>query len=297
MRMVLVMWMALLFFSLLSLYPSKSGDSRNVLRIGVIKTIDTIHPYVAARQGYFDEEGIDYKIYSFGTSPALAEAIAAGEIDVAYMSFIPAAVWIGRGSQMKIVAGASRSGDIVCAREPVFSGKIAISKKGTMTENVYNTIIKGKTHLVPVYGIEPSDMPTALLVTKDVDAVLTWEPFSYKIEESGGVCIIDAGVEWEKDHGTKYQRNVLVVSKNIINNRPLLEKVLRIHNITTKFLNSPSSYPIIVDVMGVSGFKKERVEYNAELDWESMDEMMRTAVREGYLDHMLDYEDLVYSID
>lgn len=294
MKRILLIWILLIILSLFSLYGSEQS-TKNIIRIGVIKTVDTIHPYIASKLGYFDEEGISYKIYSFGTSPALAEAIAAGEIDVAYMSFIPAAVWISKGVPMRIVSGVTRGGDIVCFREKVSSGRIAVSKKGTMTETVYTTLIKDRLNFTPVYGIEPSDMPTALLITNDVEAVVTWEPFASIIEDNGGKCTFDAGEEWKRVYGKKYQRNVLVVSENVLKNKTLLNKIMHVHEKTTAFLNTTSSYDTIVNTMGISWFKKERVEYSTELDRISMEEMMQTAVKEGYLAKVMKYEDIVYT--
>jgi len=291
MQKVIIAWLVLLAVSMIILFsPEPQAD----LRIGVIRTVDAAHPFVAQAQGFFKDEGLDVIVYSFGTSPPLAEAIASGEIDVAYISFPPAATWISKGTKMKIISGASRGGDIVCAMEKNAKGKIAVSKKGTMTENIYRGFVQDKLQFEPVYGIEPPDMPTALIVTKDVDAVLTWEPFASKIEDAGGVCIFDVGEEWEKEYGTKYQRNVLVATERVLFDPVLLDKILRVHNRTIDFLNGPGGDAAVAKAMGIAPLKKRRMEYNASLDWPSMVKLMETAKAGGYLKEVLSKEELIY---
>jgi NitT/TauT family transport system substrate-binding protein len=293
------------------------------LRIGVLKSVDTIHPYIAQHEGYFEEESLTYEIYSFGTSPALAEAIAAGEIDIAYMSVAPTATWVAKGTKMKILAGASRGGDVVCVRDLNSSGAIAISnkgtmselmydaflknitsdetiaisKKGTMTEAVYESIVRDMLPYEPIYGIEPADMPIALLVTKQVDAVLTWEPFASSIEEEGGYCILDVGDEWKKIYGEKYQRNVLVATESVLSNKTLVDKILNVHEKTIHFLNAPYSTDVVASIMQISPLKKKHVEYNSEINWESIDTIMRHSYEQDYLNRILSKDELVYSGD
>jgi len=293
MQKVIIAWLMLLAVSMIILFsPEPQAD----LRIGVIRTVDAAHPFVAQAQGFFKDEGLNVIVYSFGTSPPLAEAIASGEIDIAYMSFPPAATWISKGTKMKIVSGASRGGDIVCVREVNATGKIAVSKKGTMTENIYRGFVKEKLkpEFEPIYGIEPPDMPTALLVTEDVDAVLIWEPFATKIEDSGGACIFDVGEEWKKEYGTKYQRNILVATDRVLSNKTMIDKILRVHNRTIDFLNSPQGDAAIAEAMGIAPLKKRRMEYNSSLDWPSMVKLMEMAKAGGYLKEVLSKEELIY---
>jgi NitT/TauT family transport system substrate-binding protein len=291
MRNTILLWLALVAVSAAVIYaPQEKPD----LRIGVLKTVDTVHPFIAEQQGYYKAEGLNVKIYSFGTSPALAEAIASGDIDIAYMSFAPAATWISKGTDMKILAGASRGGDIVCVRENTTNGTIAVSNKGTMTENIYRTIVADKLPFKPIYGIEPADMTTALMVTHSIDAAFVWEPFASKIEDGGGTCILDAGAEWKKEHGSMYQRNVLVATGRVLADKSLVEKVLRVHNKTIEFLNSPGSDAAIANAMGIAPLRIRRSEYNSTLDWPSMQIIMETAKSEGYLKNVLSKEELVY---
>ncbi|MCI0532497.1 MAG: ABC transporter substrate-binding protein, partial [candidate division Zixibacteria bacterium] len=132
---MLAILVVLVAFAVFVLYQ---GEPKAELRVGMLKTVDTIHPLIAKEKGYFEAEGLDVSVHSFGTSPALAEAIAAGEIDIAYMSVVPTGIWKAKGTDIVILAGASRGGDILCTRDGKTSGKIAVSNKGTMTQTVYS---------------------------------------------------------------------------------------------------------------------------------------------------------------
>ncbi len=292
MNRMALLWLVLLVLSGATLYREENPPQ---LRIGTLKTVDAVHPLVAADEGFYADENLTVGISTFGTSTALAEAMASGDIDAAYMSIVPAAVWKERGADIMIVAGSSKGGDVVCTRGGERNGSIAVSGKGTMTQVVYDGFIKGETNYSPVYGIEPPDMPTALLVTKDVDAALTAEPFAGTIQAAGGECGLDAGTVWAKAHGTKYQRNVLVVSRKVLSDPALLSRLMSAHQRTVDFLNSPAAPDEIAKVMGLSSaVNSSRVEYNSSLDWDSMVAFWQAARDEGYLKNIPQRNDIVY---
>lgn len=293
-RAIIAFWAVAFAASLVFLYPQEKPVQ---LRIGTLKSMATVHPYVAAELGLFDKEGISYRIYSFGTTPALMEAMAAGEIDVAYASVLPTMIWRGNGVDLRIVAGASKGGDIIVAR-PEFAGnlsgrRMASSNKGTMTAIMYVGFAKPKIGAEPVFGVEPADMPTALLVTKGVEAAITWEPFATVAEENGAVVVMDLGEEWKKEYGDYYPRNVLVVRAGLMENKSLFNALMRIHNKTTAFLNTPDADPTIAKVLNIKGAKK-RLAYDASIDWEGMQREMQMAYDLGLLKRIITKEEVIY---
>ncbi|MEW6722113.1 MAG: ABC transporter substrate-binding protein [Candidatus Micrarchaeota archaeon] len=288
---LMVIWAMLVGVAAFSLYQS---EEKADLRVGMLKTVDTIHPLIARDLGYYEDEGLSVSVHTFGTSPALAEAIAAGEIDVAYMSVVPAAIWKAKGTDITMLAGASRGGDMVCTRDGRTSGSIAISNKGTFTQTLYDYYVEDKFDYQPVYGIEPADMPTALLVTKDVDAAFVWEPFASAIEKAGGTCIFDTGGEWKSERGTKYQRNVLVASGKASEDPLLVQKLLRINERTIAFLNSPGSEAAVAKAMKIEPLTEKRVEYNSSIDWDSMVALWGHAKENGYLAKIPEKSEILY---
>ncbi len=293
MRMLRVaaLWIILLVLAGATLYRNEPAP---MLRIGSLKTVDSVIPAVEIDKGYFDDENITVGVSYFGTSTAMAEAMASGEIDAAYISIVPVAVWKERGADMVIVAGASRGGDVVCTKNGSATGKIAVSGKGTMTQIMYDGLVKSDTSYEPVYGIEPPDMPTALMITGDVDAALTAEPFASQIMRAGGRCDYDAGDQWEKAYGVKYQRNVLVVNSRVLNDTKLLAGLLRAHQKAVDYLNGPDSESEIEKVMSIAPLVKNRVEYNSSLDWPSMEHFWGTALDDGYIKSLPQREGIFY---
>jgi NitT/TauT family transport system substrate-binding protein len=292
MRRVFVIWAIAFVLSLMLLYaPEQKVD----VRIGILTSVDTMQPYVAERMGYFNDEGLTYSIRVFGSSPLLGEALQSGDIDVAYMSLSPTATRIVKGAKIRVVSGASRGGDFVMARTADAKGSIAINQKGSMTDTVFLGYVKGKVKFEPRRGIEPADMPTALLLTKDVDAAMTWEPFATKIEDNGGVLLLDVGKEWEKDYGTKYQRNVLVASEKFVENKDALERVLRVHERTTEYLNKPESGALLDELAGTE-LHGRRMEFNSSLDWASMERIMRYAYEAGYIKRVPTKDEMIYNM-
>ena len=277
-----------------SVFILYQGEEEADLRVGMLKTVDTVHPLIAKERGYFEDEGLSVSVHSFGTSPALAEAIAAGEIDVAYMSVVPAGIWKVRGTDIVMLAGASKGGDMLCTRDGRTSGTIALSNKGTFTQVLYTYYVQDRYDFEPIHGIEPADMATALLVTKDVDAAFVWEPFASQIEENGGECIFDTGAEWEKEKGRKYQRNVLVVSGEVASDPLLVQKLMRINQRTVEFLNQNGSESAVAEAMNIKPLAKKRVDYSTDLDWESMVELWGEARDNGYLERIPQRSEMVY---
>jgi len=293
MRRVFIIWGIAVVLSLFLLYaPEKKVD----VRIGVLTSIDTCHPFVAEKMGYFKEEGLTYSIRVFGSSPLLAEALTTGDIDVAYMSLNPTATRIVRGAPIKVIAGVSRGGDVVMAREKNAGGLIAISQKGTMTETLYNGYVAGRVKFEPRYGTEPADMLTALMLTHDVDAIMTWEPFASRTQDNGGVVLLDVGEEWQKEYGSKYQRNLLVANGKFLQNKELLRKILRVHQKTTDFLNTPQSDKAITQLNAGKPLHGRRMEFNSSLDWESMERIMRYAYNAGYIKRIPSKEEMIYNM-
>ena len=289
-RLVIV-WALLVSLAALSLYQA---EEKADLKIGMLKTVDAIHPLIAKENGFFEQEGLKVSVHAFGTSPAMAEALAAGEIDAAYMSVVPAGIWKSKGTDIVILAGASRGGDMLCTRDGALSGKIAMSGRGTMTQVLYSLFVQDKFDFEPVAGIEPPDMPTALLVTKDVDAAFVWEPFATQIENSGGECIFDTGAEWKRVYGVKYQRNVLAVSGKVAKDPALIQKLLRINNRTVELLNQPGSEEMVSKAMKIQSFDRSRVEYNTSLNWESMVELWKAARKNGFMSRIPERSEMLY---
>lgn len=68
---------------------SEGGENATV-RLGLMTTGFTVPLYYADAQGYFEELGLDVTIEYFANGPAINEAIASGDIDIAGLGEMPA---------------------------------------------------------------------------------------------------------------------------------------------------------------------------------------------------------------
>lgn len=76
------------------------------LRIGYVTILANAPGIVADKKGFFNEK-LNVKTYGFDSGPALYQALAAGELDVAYAG-VPAMVnWASRGLPVKVIGKVS----------------------------------------------------------------------------------------------------------------------------------------------------------------------------------------------
>jgi NitT/TauT family transport system substrate-binding protein len=68
--------------------PNKDGGQRPVVRVGYLRLLSGSPLYTAVREGYFAAEGVDVDLRVIKSGPEGNEALAAGNIDVAF-SILP----------------------------------------------------------------------------------------------------------------------------------------------------------------------------------------------------------------
>lgn len=77
-------------FSACSSGSKESGSDKNTtVRLALMTTGFTVPMYYADTQGYFEELGLDVSIEYFANGPAINEAIASGDIDIAGIGEMP----------------------------------------------------------------------------------------------------------------------------------------------------------------------------------------------------------------
>lgn len=198
---------------------SESADGDNVIRVGSILALGTATPFVAQENGLFEESDISIEVTQFADGSALMEAFAAGELDVALSGVIPVATWISKGIDMKVVASANGGGHVLMTRNDTgitsvedLKGKtIAEPNIATVTDALLRSKILGDAGLDPdmdvtlIPGMKPADMATVLMVTKEVDAMITWEPFAAQAEEDYEdiVVLYDSSKEIKEEIGDR----------------------------------------------------------------------------------------------
>jgi len=175
------------------------------LRIGWVQAMANAPVLIAEEKGYFREEGLNVELKGFGDGPVIQQAVAAGEIDLAYIGAPPIYQWAARGLEAKIIAKVNygQAALIAKADGPIQSlsdlkgKKLAGVNRGSgMDVLLRGFVLKETAGLDPDADLQLSQMPVgnmnAALDTGVVDAAFSWEPFiSQSVLRGTGRVVFD----------------------------------------------------------------------------------------------------------
>lgn len=300
---------------------SGCGDpavSDGKVTVGVIRALGTISPYVAERQGFFEEVGLEVELVEFSDGPSMMEAFASGHLDVAYGGLAPAAIWRGRGIPLRIVAATNSGGHVVLTTEDLdletlsdLKGmKVATPRTGSVTDTLFRAYaLKSLAGLDPdgdleiSPGMPPDAMPAALYVTREIDACVTWEPFAAQALDQfdDARVLFNFSQHWKEKYGQSYPVNVVSATESFISDsREALESLLRAHHRTQEFINQEveTANRLIGTELNLSEEVIARARENVGFDFRVDEDQAMTIllmVRDlGYLEEMPNPEDLFY---
>lgn len=150
--------------------------------------------------------------------------------------------------------------------------------------------------VILISGMKPADMSTSLMATKEVDAMITWEPYAAQAEAAYGddiKIIYDAAQEISGDSETGfYPGNVVVATGDLIASRAeTLDTFLEVHEKTTDYLNEDEgANAILASVLmleePVVEKARTRIDFHYEIDQEAAMEILQWSVDAGYLDEL-----------
>ena len=252
-------------------------------------------------------------IVDFSDGSTLMEAFASGQLDVALLGIAPAAIWHGKGVGLKVVASANGGGHVLISRagsgieslHDLRGKKVATPKPGTVTDTVFRAHVAGELagldpekdiQLVP--DVAPADMPTAVFVSREVDAAITWEPFASQAEAQfkNVKVVFDGAAEWRRNHpeaAQLYPVNVVIARQSFIDSRPTdLRRFLTAYVETVHFINRQpaEANKIIASEIQLSpeivAAARRRIDYTAAVDVDASLKTIEWAHRLGYLKTM-----------
>ncbi len=283
------------------------------LQVGVIKALGTVAPYVSEDLGFYDDTKVNLTLTEFSDGSALMEAFAAGEIDVAICGIGPIANWYTKGIDVQVIAAANGGGHVIVTRndtgirsvEDLAGHSIAEPNPGTVTDTLLRSYILKNAGLDPetdvtlVPGMKPADMAIALFDTQEVDAILTWEPFVAQAEETYGddlVIVYDSPNELKADFGedTFYAVNVVAASGDAIAQKEdALAAFLSGYEEGVTYLNNEADANAEIAKLleldeAVVERARTRIDYNYELNKESLSRTLGWAKDAGYIDELPD---------
>lgn len=237
------------------------------LRVGYVFAMANAPALIADKQGYYREEGLNVDLKSLGDGPVIQQALAAGELDVAYVGTPPVYQWFSRGLQSRILAKVNygQAAVIVDAKSPITSldalkgKKLAGVKKGSgMDVLLRGYVLKEKAGLDPDKDLDIIDMPpgnmNAALERGVVDAAFSWEPFvSQSVLRGSSRILLDVNQALPQ-----YPWYVVIALPKTLQERPDdVVKLLRAHRKAIAFLNE---HPSESNRLIAEAFKLEAVQ-------------------------------------
>ncbi|OZM70639.1 sulfonate ABC transporter substrate-binding protein [Amycolatopsis antarctica] len=186
-----------------------SGETTKV-KVSIMPTIDLAPFHLAAKNGYFKEEGLDVEIVNAPSGQASVTKMIAGEVDISYSSYTPffiaeAGKVAEKDGNIKIVADASSAAPgstmvVAMPDSPVKKvtdlpgKKIAITGQNTICDTLIKSVMK--TNGLDFNGIQWVDIPfpemSKALANGEVDAAFMTEPFiTQSAKTVGSVPVVD----------------------------------------------------------------------------------------------------------
>lgn len=227
------------------LSPAHAGDT---IRIGWVYAMANAPVVIANEKGYFKDAGIDVELLPFTSGPLVQQALAAGQLDMAYVGTPPVYHWYSRGLKSQILAKVNYGQAAVIARKdsPINSlqdlkgKKIAGVRKGSgMDVLLRGHVLRGAANLEPDKDIQIISMPPGNMGSSVesgvVDAAFIWEPFTTQYLLRGKTKLI-FDMNQSVPHYPWYV--VMALPDTLQNKRDAVAKVLKAHRRAIDFLNS-----------------------------------------------------------
>jgi NitT/TauT family transport system substrate-binding protein len=209
------------------------------LRIGWVYAMANAPALIADKKGFYAAEGLNVDIKSFNDGPLLQQAVAAGDLDVAYVGSPPVYHWFSRGLESKILAQVNygQAAVITNAKSSIntvsdLRGKklAGVAKGSGMDVLLRGYVLKEKAKLDPEQDVTIINMPApnmnAALEHNEVDAAFSWEPFvSQSLLRGTSKLVLDVNKELPQ-----YPWYVVISLPKTLKERPDdVTKLLRAH--------------------------------------------------------------------
>jgi taurine transport system substrate-binding protein len=167
------------------------------LRIGYQTGDINVQLMYAINTGLFEKTKIDAKLVPFPAGPAMLPALAASELDLAWMGEFPVVTGYSNGmgieivmmeridtTNVRLVVNAATGAQTVADLK---GKKVGVSVGSTSHHHFLRALAQAglKQEDVTLVNLTPANMPPAYLAGQ-IDAALTWEPNIGIIEKAGG---------------------------------------------------------------------------------------------------------------
>lgn len=252
-------------FVVVSLLLCGCGAKKESMKVGVLRTKDSIPLYVAETERIFEKYGIDVELIEFGSASEQAKAMEAGAIDSMMTDMIVQCLLEKAGKEVRTIRTAlgvhAREGKFLVVSAPdselheakgLEGARVAISE-GTMMEYLVDSycielginIDKVKKVNIPSLSLRYE----MLMEGEGVDCAILPDPLGDDAVLNGAKCMID-----DSQLKNNYSVTVIAVSKELIDkHREMTEKFTSAYDEAVDMMNvSPNDYKeLIFDVANV----------------------------------------------
>ncbi|MEM9003101.1 MAG: ABC transporter substrate-binding protein [Cyanobacteria bacterium P01_F01_bin.86] len=156
---------------------------------------------VAAKEGYFEEVGLDVELSPYSSGGAMVPALAAGEVDITWFFPFPSLTAFATGIDIEVVLldHAPLTAERLIAGEGIADTAALAGKKigVTIGTSGHHSLLAALDQAgvaqdeVTLVNLKPSEMAAAFSAGQ-IDAAWTWEPAAGKLNELGGTDIATA---------------------------------------------------------------------------------------------------------
>ncbi len=238
----------LIFITLFISPLTVAHAAQDKIKIGWVFAMANAPILIAQAKGYFAEMGVEVNAITFSSGPLVHQALAAGELDMAYIGAPPVYHWFSRGLNSRILAKVNygqaavmvRKGEGIKTVSGLRGKKMAGVRKGSGMDVLLRGYVLGEhAKLIPGKDLNIIPMKSGnmgpSLEQKVVDGAFIWEPFTSQFELRGSTEVI-----FDMNKAIpKYPWYIIMAMPDALKNKKSeIIKVLRAHKKAVDFLNS-----------------------------------------------------------
>lgn len=245
--------------------------------------------YAAAKEGFFERNGVEVKVLTFPTGPAALEAVLSSRADMTQNGQYPLPVAVSKGAKVKAIAQISTSGlqnGLVANADITKPSDLEGKKIGVpfnSTAEYFFYIYTQHYHLdlskLTIVNVSANQSVIALL-HNDIQAFSAWDPFIYQATHTvKGAHVLARS----QDDGIMLLRSYAEVTPRIISDPPLARAIVKALIKSGEWCND--HHPELVSLL-VNDFKQTEADatlfvsefdYSAGFDAAARNELSRVS--------------------
>ena len=86
------------------------APEKDTVNLGYLNSTAHLLAFVAAEEGYFEEEGLNVTLTQFSSASELVNGLESGKLDVAFIGSVPTLTFQSQGHDVTIIGGAMTNG-------------------------------------------------------------------------------------------------------------------------------------------------------------------------------------------